>query len=278
MTAARIEQCFAACRAQGRPALIIYLTVGDPSVDDSLACALAALAAGADILELGVPFSDPSADGPVIAAASQRAIRSGGSLRKALEVAGRIREESAAPLVLFSYVNPLIAFGEEQLPKALAAVGVDAVLVVDLPPEEGAELRAGLARESIAVIPLIAPTTDPEREAHVLGGAQGFVYYVSVAGVTGAGVGAEADISAGVERAKRISKLPVAVGFGVRTPEQAAAFARISDGVVVGSALVEEVRAAVEQGDPASSVKRISVVAKSLSNAIVMARSDRSVH
>lgn len=266
MTAARIEQCFAACRAQGRPALIIYLTVGDPSVDDSLACALAALAAGADILELGVPFSDPSADGPVIAAASQRAIRSGGSLRKALEVAGRIREESAAPLVLFSYVNPLIAFGEEQLPKALAAVGVDAVLVVDLPPEEG-QARAGLARESIAVIPLIAPTTDPEREAHVLGGAQGFVYYVSSTGVTGLG---DAPLAAAAARARAIagrSSLPVVVGFGVDGPEKAQILARAGvDGVVVGSAIVKAIAAA--QGRPAR-VNAVTALVASLRNALV---------
>lgn len=267
MTASRLEQCFAACRAQGRPALIIYLTVGDPSVDDSLACALAALAAGADILELGVPFSDPSADGPVIAAASQRAIRSGGSLRKALEVAGRIREESAAPLVLFSYVNPLIAFGEEQLPKALAAVGVDAVLAVDLPPEEGAELRAGLARESIAVIPLIAPTTDPEREAHVLGGAQGFVYYVSSTGVTGLG---DAPLAAAAARARAIagrSSLPVVVGFGVDGPEKAQILARAGvDGVVVGSAIVKAIAAA--QGRPAR-VNAVTALVASLRNALV---------
>ena len=226
MTAARIEQCFAACRAQGRPALIIYLTVGDPSVDDSLACALAALAAGADILELGVPFSDPSADGPVIAAASQRAIRSGGSLRKALEVAGRIREESAAPLVLFSYVNPLIAFGEEQLPKALAAVGV-----------------------------------------LVLGGAQGFVYYVSSTGVTGLG---DAPLAAAAARARAIagrSSLPVVVGFGVDGPEKAQILARAGvDGVVVGSAIVKAIAAA--QGRPAR-VNAVTALVASLRNALV---------
>ncbi|MCC6903505.1 MAG: tryptophan synthase subunit alpha [Polyangiaceae bacterium] len=267
MTVERLDQCFAACRAEKRPALVIYLTVGDPSVDDSVACALAALAAGADILELGVPFSDPSADGPVIAAASQRAIRAGGSLRAALEVARRVRLESGAPLVLFSYVNPLIAFGEERLPTALAAAGVDAVLVVDLPPEEGTALRAGLLRESLAVVPLIAPTTDPERERLVLDGARGFAYYVSATGVTGLG---DAPLSTAARRARAIadrSSLPVVVGFGVDGPEKAQLLARAGvDGVVVGSAIVKAIAA---EPDGAARVQAVTVLVSSLRRALV---------
>jgi tryptophan synthase alpha chain len=175
------------------------------------------------------------------------------------------------------YANPIHRMVYAVFAKAAAEAGVDGVITVDLPPEEDAPLRQELAAHGLAVIRLATPTTTEMRMKTVADGSSGFVYYVSVAGVTGAGVGAEADISAGVERAKRISGLPVAVGFGVRTPEQAAAFARISDGVVVGSALVEQVREAVEQGDPGSSVKRISVVAKSLSNAIALARLERSV-
>ncbi|HMR79230.1 MAG TPA: tryptophan synthase subunit alpha, partial [Polyangiaceae bacterium] len=157
MSVVRIEQCFAACKAEGRPAPIAYLTIGDPSVEDSLACARAALSAGADILELGVPFSDPSADGPTIAEASQRAIAGGGSLRAALALATELRKDSDAPLVLFTYVNPVIAFGEAQLPAAAAAAGIDALLLVDLPPEEGAELRQGCRDRELAGIPLLAP-------------------------------------------------------------------------------------------------------------------------
>ena len=194
-----------------------------------------------------------------------------------LELARRFRSvNSKTPLIVMGYANPIHRMGFAAFARAAAEAGVDGVITVDLPPEEDAPLRTELAAHGLAVIRLA--TTTEKRMETVANGSSGFVYYVSVAGVTGAGVGAESDISAGVERARRISKLPVAVGFGVRTPEQAAVFARISDGVVVGSALVEEVRAAVEQGDPGSSVKRISVVAQSLSNAIASARALRSVH
>jgi tryptophan synthase alpha chain len=176
------------------------------------------------------------------------------------------------------YANPIHRMGYSAFARAAAQAGVDGVITVDLPPEEDAPLRTELASQGLAAIRLATPTTSERRMARIADGASGFVYYVSVAGVTGAGVGAEKDISEGVERARRIAKLPVAVGFGVRTPDQAARFARIADAVVVGSALVEEVRAAVEEGQPGSSVKRISVVAESLSNAITSARTGRSVH
>jgi tryptophan synthase alpha chain len=161
--------------------------------------------------------------------------------------------------------------------RAAAQAGVDGVITVDLPPEEDTPLRVELASHGLAVIRLATPTTSEKRMNRIADGASGFVYYVSVAGVTGAATGAEADISAGVKQARRLSKLPVAVGFGVRTPDQAARFARIADAVVVGSALVDEVRAAVDAGEAASSVKRIGVVAQSLSNAITSARVERSV-
>jgi len=248
MSIERLDECFSRCRAEGRPALVIYLTLGDPSLDDSLACARAALAAGADVLELGVPFSDPTADGPVIAAAAQRAIRAGATLTAALELARRLRAESAAPLVLFTYLNPLIAFGEARLPAALAEAGVDAVLVVDLPPEEGTSLRADLGRSGIALIPLVAPTTSEEREASVLSGACGFVYYVSATGVTGLG---DAPLARAAERARAIAaraSLPVVVGFGVDSVDKARALARAGvDGVVVGSAVVKAIAVATDR-------------------------------
>lgn len=267
MTVERIDECLAACRAAQRPALVIYLTIGDPSVDDSVACAMAALAAGADMLELGVPFSDPSADGPVIAAASQRAIRAGGSLRAAIETARRIREQSAAPLVLFSYLNPLLAFGEERLPRELAEAGIDAILVVDLPPEEGASLRANLDRRDIAIIPLIAPTTSEEREALALRGARGFAYYVSATGVTGLG---NAPLAAAAARARDIAArrgMPVVVGFGVDGPEKARLLARAGvDGVVVGSAIVKAIALA---RDRAARVAAVSELVADLRRALV---------
>jgi tryptophan synthase alpha chain len=175
MTNGRIDACFAALKQNRRTALVAYLVIGDPNVEESLDCARAALDAGADILELGVPFSDPTADGPVNAAAAFRAIQHGGSLPSALEVAASLRKHSQAPLVLFSYVNPLLAFGEARVPAAAKNAGIDGMILVDLPPEEGSELRAGAAREGISVIPLVAPTTGRAREPRVLAGASGFI-------------------------------------------------------------------------------------------------------
>ncbi len=279
MTADRITATFAACRAQGRAAFVGYLMAGDPDIEGSFNNIKALAEAGADIIELGAPFTDPMADGPAIQKAALRSLAAGTTLKDTLTIAKRFRaENSTTPLIVMGYANPIHRMGFAAFAKAAAEAGVDGVITVDLPPEEDGPLRAELEAHGLAVIRLATPTTTEKRMAVVAEGSSGFVYYVSVAGVTGAGVGATTDISAGVERARRISNLPVAVGFGVRTPEQAAVFARISDGVVVGSALVELVREAVEQGDPASAVKSISVVAKSLSNAIASARIERSVH
>lgn len=279
MTADRLSTTFAACAKNGRTAFIGYLMAADPTPDISLENLKALAAAGADIIELGAPFTDPMADGPAIQKAAQRALAAGGSLAVTLEIARRFRiVNSSTPLIVMGYANPIHHMGFSDFANKAAEVGIDGVIIVDLPPEEDAPLRTELAKHGLAVIRLATPTTTEARMARVAEGASGFVYYVSVAGVTGAGVGAEADIERGVAQARRISKLPVAVGFGVRTPEQAARFARLADGVVVGSALVEEVRAAVESGQPESSVKRISVVAESLSKAISSAGRLRSVH
>jgi tryptophan synthase alpha chain len=248
VTAASIEQRFASLRASGKTALVVYLTVGDPSPEDSAACAQAAIDAGADLLELGVPFSDPTADGPVIAAASYRAIHSGGSLPAAIELGRRIREQHDTPLVLFSYVNPLFAYGEQRLAEDAASAGIDGLLVVDLPPEEGETLRAALARQELALIPLIAPTTGREREQRVIAGARGFIYYVSLTGVTGS---AEAPLEAAARAAAELrerSGLPVVVGFGIDTPEKAALVAASGvDGVVVGTAVVRAIHAGADR-------------------------------
>ena len=279
MTADRISATFAACAKDGRAAFVGYLMAADPDIETSLENLKALSAAGADIIELGAPFTDPMADGPAIQKAAQRALKSGGSLTVTLEIARRFRSvNNSTPLIVMGYANPIHRMGYSAFARAAAQAGVDGVITVDLPPEEDAPLRTELAAHGLAAIRLATPTTTESRMKRIADGASGFVYYVSVAGVTGAGIGVESDIAAGVNQARRISKLPVAVGFGVRTPDQAARFARLADAVVVGSALVEEVRAAVEEGNPAGSVKRIGVVAQSLSNAITSARVERSVH
>jgi tryptophan synthase alpha chain len=236
MAVKRIEERFGA--SPKKSVLVVYLTVGDPSVEDTLDCALAALEAGADMLELGVPFSDPTADGPVIAAASYRAIQHGGSFKAALGIAEKIRKTRTEPLVLFTYYNPVVAFGEEKAVDAAERAGADGFLVVDLPPEEGATLRDAADKKKLAMIPLVAPTTGRDREPRVLARASGFVYYVSVTGVTGAKAPlAEAGRDAAALRQR--AGLPVVVGFGIRTPEDARTVANAGvDGVVVGTEIV----------------------------------------
>ena len=255
MTAERIERVFTERRAEGRAALVTYLTVGDPSVDDTVRCAIAAAEAGADVLELGVPFSDPTADGPVIAAAAHRAIAQGGSLRAALKVAASVRAASDVPIVLFSYYNPILAFGPERLPEAVAQAGGDGLLLVDLPPEEGADLRAAARAADLAVIPLVAPTTGADREPLVLAGARGFIYYVSLTGVTGSGAAPLVDAGRAAASLRARAQLPVVVGFGVTSPEKARIVAEQGvDGVVVGTAIV---RAIAEAADADARVRAV---------------------
>jgi tryptophan synthase alpha chain len=256
MSENRIDTRFRALGSEQRTALVVYLVIGEPNVEESLECARAALAAGADMLELGVPFSDPTADGPVIAAAAYRAIQHGGSLPAALEVARRLRETSEAPLVLFSYVNPVLAFGETRLPDAARTAGVDGLLLVDLPPEEGAELRAGAARAGLSVVPLVAPTTGREREPRVLAHASGFIYYVSVTGVTGSSEAPLAQAGRDAAALQARASLPVVVGFGIRTPEQAREVAATGvRGVVIGT---EVVRVIAAEKDRAARTKAVA--------------------
>ncbi len=233
MNADRLSVAF----AKGRPALITFLTAGD---GDTAANLDSLVAGGADVVELGMPFTDPMADGPAIQAANIRSLGKGTTTADVLAIARGFRERhSGAPLVLMGYANPMLARGAEWFAKAAADAGVDGVICVDLPPEEDAMLGPALRAEGIALIRLATPTTDAARLPVVLDGAGGFLYYVSVAGITG-GQSADADaVAQAVTRIKAATALPVAVGFGVRTPEQAAAIARHADGVVVGSALVE---------------------------------------
>lgn len=258
MTVERIEQTFARLGSERRTALVAYLCVGDPSVDDSKACALAAVEAGADMLEIGVPFSDPTADGPVIAAAAFRAIHNGGSLTAALDVARTVRARSGVPIVLFTYYNPVMAFGETKLPDVAREAGVDAFLVVDLPPEEGAELRRRARESGIGFIPLLAPTSDRAREDAAFPTASGFVYYVSMTGVTGAAGVSVDDASRRANELRARARLPVVVGFGIDSREKAHAARRHGvSGVAVGTAIVKAIAAGKSTEERVSAVRKL---------------------
>ena len=241
MMAPSLETVFATCRRQQRKALVVYVCAGDPA----LACTERLLprlaAAGADIIELGVPFSDPMADGPVIQAASQRALHGGASLDGILAMARRLKETLTAPVVLFSYYNVLMQYGVERLARDSAAAGIAGWLVVDLPAEEAAEIAPALDQAGLCRIPLVAPTTPAGRLGKVLGGAAagGFVYYITVTGVTGARQDVPSDLAQNLDQVRAQTALPVVAGFGVASPETARLVAAHADGVVVGSALVK---------------------------------------
>lgn len=234
----RIEERFTALKKEGRKAFVAYLTAGDPDLETTVKLIHALEAAGVDIVEIGVPFSDPTADGPIIQAASQRALKKGTYLEKILAMIVRLRRFSGIPIVLFGYYNPILNYGPEKFAADAASSGVDGLLVVDLPPEEADELRQYSDPVGLDFITLIAPTTDPKRARKILRRATGFVYYISVTGVTGTAVPRPDDVRRDVKRLKRMTALPVAVGFGISTPAQAASIAPLADGVVVGSALV----------------------------------------
>lgn len=234
--------------AGGRRALIAYLTAGfpDPARTPELLRMLAD--AGADVLELGVPFSDPLADGPTIQRASQRAIEAGASLPRALEALERFREAYDTPVVVFSYLNPLLAYGVERFARDAAAAGAEGVLVTDLPVGEDPEVESFLESSPLALVRLVAPTTGPERALDIARRAQGFLYYISRTGVTGATATLRDELAREVRALRDVATVPVAVGFGISSPEQAAAVSRLADGVVVGSAIIE----ALEQEGPAA--------------------------
>lgn len=234
----RIGDKFAALKTKGEKALIAYITAGDPTLEKTGEICLALAAAGVDILEIGVPFSDPTADGPVIQAAAQRALKNGVTLDKVLGMIKRTRMLSDIPVVLFGYYNPIFSYGVGKFAQSAKDAGVDGILVVDLPLEEAHELRRYTDPAGIDFISLIAPTTDDERIKKVVSQAQGFLYYISVTGVTGTKKPQIADIKKDVARIRRFSNLPVAVGFGISTPRQAGEIAAHADGVVVGSAFV----------------------------------------
>ena len=253
MSATRIDRRFAELKAQGRAALVTFLTAGDPDPDTSLAILRALPAAGADVIELGMPFTDPMADGPAIQLSSQRALKRGQSLGRTLDMVRAFRSgERSAPIVLMGYHNPVYIYGVERFLADARDAGVDGLIIVDLPPEEDAELCLPALAAGLNFIRLATPTTDERRLPAVLAHTSGFVYYVSITGITGAAMPDTGRTVAAVERIKRHCQLPVAVGFGVRTPEQAAAIARGADGVVVGSALVNALKATLDGDDKAT--------------------------
>ena len=245
----RIDNRFNELAARGESALVTFITAGDPNPDTTLACLHALVRGGADVIELGVPFSDPMADGPTIQRASERALAGGMTLRKVLALASAFREtDQSTPLVLMGYLNPIEHMGYDAFAQAAAAAGVDGVLTVDLPPEEAEQFHAVTQRAGLAQIFLLAPTSSSARIQSVCNYASGFVYYVAVKGVTGDKSFEADDVLARVKELKANTQVPVGVGFGVRTPQAAAAVARGSDAVIVGSALVEIIEGATDLG------------------------------
>ena len=261
----RLADTFARAKKEERAALVAYFCAGDPDPETTVAVALAAAEEGTDILELGMPSSDPAADGVAIQHASERALRGGMTLKKTLEVAKQVRARSSIPIVLFGYYNPIIAYGEEALVRDAAAAGIDALLVVDLPPEECAPLRDPASKAGIAFVPLVAPTNDDARIGLAAEVADSFLYYVSLTGVTGA---ASANFEEAATRARQIkerTKKPVVVGFGITSGADVKKLARYADGVVVGSALVR----AVERGnDRASAVENVRTLVRDLASGL----------
>jgi len=234
----RLDATFEALRARGERALVVFFTAGDPSLETTARLVIEAERRGADVIELGVPFSDPVADGPVIQRAGQRALAAGASLRRVLELMRTLRSEVRAPIVLMTYYNPILSFGLPAFAETAGKVGVDGVIVVDLPPEEAADLRAEIDAAGIDMVYLVAPTSTADRVRLIARQSRGFIYLVSLTGVTGERASLPPDLTAQVRALRLVTTKPVCVGFGIGRPEQAAAVGRLADGVIVGSAIV----------------------------------------
>ncbi len=255
----RLDNKFAGLKAKKKAAFIGYIMGGDPDYEQSLQLMKTMPEAGVDIIELGFPFTDPAADGPVIEAAGLRALKSGTTIKSVLNMAAAFRKtDETTPIILMGYANPVHYMGYENFAASAKRAGVDGAIIVDLPPEEDTPLREVFEKHGLALIRLATPTTDAARLPKVVGGTRGFVYYVSIAGITGAGLGESQNLQQAVGRVKAASGLPVVVGFGVKTPKQAEAIASYADGVVVGSAIVESFHA--DGLEP--TVKRIKALAK----------------
>jgi tryptophan synthase alpha chain len=272
---ARIEKRFAALKKEGRAALMTFTMAGDPDFDTSIAVAKALPKAGADIIELGMPFTDPMADGPAIQAAGLRALKAGQRMTKTLALVRDFRkDDDETPIILMGYYNPIYIYGTERFLADAKAAGVDGLIVVDLPPEEDDELCLPALKAGLNFIRLATPTTDDKRLPKVLTNTSGFVYYVSVTGITGGAAPDFSNVAAAVARIKRHTKLPVAVGFGVKTAEHARAIAEVADGVIVGSALVDALRQSLNKNDKAGpgTVKAVTELVSTLAQGVHSAR------
>jgi tryptophan synthase alpha chain len=269
LTNNRIEKRFAALAAEGRAAFVAYVMAGDPDAATALEIVRGLPGAGADLIEIGFPFSDPMAEGPPIQRAAQRALKGGMTLKGTLELIRAFREgDNETPIVLMGYLNPIVNRGFEPFAKMAADAGVDGLIVVDCPPEEADPMADALEAVGISLIRLASPTTDDARLPAVVRRTSGFVYYVSVAGVTGVKEADAESVAPAVARVKAASGLPVAVGFGIKTPQRAAQVARVADGVVVGSALVDEIADSLAANE--------NVTARVLSKAAALAKAVRS--
>jgi tryptophan synthase alpha chain len=257
----RITAAFERLREKDEKALIAYIMAGDPSLDETEAFVQQLVEAGVDIIELGVPFSDPIADGPVIQAAAERALRAGTTLRKILTTVRRVRVETEIPVVLMTYYNTILKYGETTFCNDAKAAGVDGVIVPDLPPDEAHNLCAAAEASGLGVIFLLAPTSTPSRQARVARLSRGFIYYVSLTGITGAKLTDKLDVEKKVQEIRRYTDTPIAVGFGIASPEDAREVAAMADGVIVGTALVKIIGA---QDDRAAVAQRLGNFARSL--------------
>jgi len=271
LTTARIDARFAALKAEGRAGFVAYIMAGDPDYATGLKILQGLPAAGADLIEVGFPFSDPMAEGPPIQRAALRALDRGMTLSKTLQMVAEFRAgDQTTPIVLMGYMNPLVTWGFEAFARDAGAAGVDGLIVVDCPPEEADPLADALDAAGVSLIRLATPTTDDARLKVVVRRTSGFVYYVSVAGVTGVKEADAAVVAPHVERVRKASGMPVAVGFGIKTPESAAAIARVADAAVVGSALVDEIAKAVEMNEDVT--QRVLSKVNSLAKAVRSAR------
>ena len=271
----RIARRFADLRAERRGGLIPFIEAFDPDPDTSMALLRGMPAAGADLIEIGMPFTDPMADGPTIQAAGRRALRAGAKLSQTLGMVRDFRRENESiPIVLMGYLNPILTYGVEQFCADASASGVDGLIVVDLPPEEADLLLPHARAQLIDLIRLVAPTTNDARLPHVLAGSSGFVYYVSIAGITGTRTASAEHLAAAIPRIRRFTSLPIAVGFGVRSPEQAAVAVRAADAAVVASALIDTLAASLDGDGRAGSdtVRRVLDQVRALATGVSRAR------
>ena len=271
----RIDRTFAALKAENRPALVTYVMGGDPDFETSLKIVKALPAAGADVIELGMPFSDPMADGPAIQKAGLRALKAGQSLEKTLEIARLFRkDDDHTPIVMMGYYNPIYHYGVDRFLQNAIAAGIDGLIVVDLPPEMDEELCLPALKAGINFIRLATPTTDDNRLPMVLRNTSGFVYYVSMTGITGQAISDMPKVNTAVARIKRHTDLPICVGFGVKTAEQARVIGQAADGVVVGTAIVNQIAGSLDAGDRATAdtVAGVVTMVRGLASGVKAAR------